>query len=120
MHYAAETGNEYVLLYLIRKLQLPSEVVDNDQVTPLHLAIQYKHLESAVILMRNSNNLMSSDREGLTPLHYAVYIQDYKITRQLIMNNASRDSRDIDGDTPLQLARKGGDRKIISLLVRDI
>ena len=97
LHLAAIRGNEYFISYLNNYDKLEVNGVDDAGRTPLHLAILYKNVETAKLLIQLSNNLDTPDSERYSPLHLAAYVQNYPIIKHLLINGASKKNKDLEG-----------------------
>jgi ankyrin repeat protein len=82
--------------------------LDENQKTPLHLAIEGNHLEVAEFLIRNGADVNAVDYTKSTPLHYAAISGRYDEVKLLLDNGAEIEARNTEERTPLFLASVWG------------
>ena len=78
--------------------------VNQNSLTPLHLAVNDDEIDVAKILIENGANIELQDNEGLTPFHQAYSKNDSEFAKLLIQNGANIDAIDVEGDTALHYA----------------
>ena len=90
---------------------------DDEERTPLHLAIINRHLELGMFLIEYGANVNAKDNYGKTPLHYAAKKGYTEIAEVLVQEGADLNAKDMDADTPLHLALMYGYTEIAQLLI---
>lgn len=102
LHYAAMSGHEAILEYLLR---MGANIEAVDQMfgwTPLHCAADNGHVEIVRLLLTHKASVdAKDDRVKWTPLHFAEINGINEVSRLLKHNKASRQAKDIHGWTPL-------------------
>lgn len=111
LHYAAlaPLGSNAVLVYLLCMVNVKVDVTDEQERTPLHLAVQSKNLNSIKQLVDGNADLFLKDSQLLNILHYAVMTNCLDILKcLLLLPGVSRliKERDTAGDTALHVALK--------------
>lgn len=86
------------------KYLLNSRLTSKDNVTPLHRAAGYNHLEIAKFLIQSGADVDAEDAHGLIPLHYAANFGHADIVQLLVDSNSDINKKDNSGMTPLHLA----------------
>jgi len=77
---------------------------DNDDFTPLMVALQFKHSDCALFLIEHGANVNTSNFIGNTPLHLACIFGAVDSVDQLLEAGAEINALDQDGRTPLMCA----------------
>ena len=89
------------------------KVADRENITALHLAAEYKHVEIVKILLAYSENHKPGNNYGRTPLHIAAEFGALDCMESIIQNVEVRnkglgikkliniDGKDLQGNTPL-------------------
>merc|ERR1712142_351461 len=80
------------------------KAVNSDQLTCLHWAAIYGHLNMASLLIKNGADVEAVDKWQRTCLHLAAYLGQPNIIALLIENGADLDPKNEDGETPLRMA----------------
>ena len=113
--YAACSGSVHALLYLTNVCGLSVDVMDRDDVRPLHLACESGHLEMVQFLLTKSAfKVQSCDANGNCALHFAMETCNAQIVWLLLLHGGFRmlHMRNGDGLTPLDLAIKKRKEKL--------
>ena len=103
-------------------------VLDDDNVTPLHVAARNERVGVVRVLLEHGANVAAEDKKGSTPLHEAAggqpsgarrVKQDERaeVVSVLLEHGANVGAKDNEGRTPLQIASAGGYDKIVKLLL---
>ncbi|MDN5247985.1 MAG: ankyrin repeat domain-containing protein [Wolbachia endosymbiont of Tyrophagus putrescentiae] len=79
-------------------------IADGNQMTSLHLASRYGHIDVVRTLINNGANIEARSGNQYTPLHLAVTGSHLPIVDLLIENGANVNAVDINGKTILHLA----------------
>ncbi len=114
--YAAENGNEAMLIYFIYKGANINAKPSNG-ITALMVACINGHEDIADYLIREGANIYSKDYDKLQCIHYTAAYGYYILTDMLLFYGADINARDYQGNTPLMLATYSGYTEIVSLLL---
>jgi len=90
LHLASHKGNDQLVSYLLDVKEVDPNVVTNDLMTALHLAIFGGHVEVVKLLVectRTDINLMPDLING-TPLHWAATVNNQKMVFLLLLHNS--------------------------------
>ena len=77
---------------------------DEEEKTPLHIAIEKRHYTIANFLLNFGANVNAQDNKGYTPLHYAV-MKEPTFIKYLLKFKANVNAQDNEGYTPLDYAK---------------
>lgn len=116
---AVETGNLEKVLFLLRK-GANVNATDSKKVTPLHLAIQFRHLHLVETLVTNGANVEAETCDGSKPIHMVNDSSEKRkeCIEELLKYNVDLDAIDIRGNTLLLLmAKKWPSPELIRLLL---
>lgn len=75
----------------------------HEESRPLHLAIEFGHVEMAKLLLASGAKVEAADSQRWQPLHYAAFHCQPDIVELLLARGASPHSTTQDGNTPLGL-----------------
>ena len=102
---------------LMKKGAKPNGTSSSNGLTPLHIAVQFGHMQIVERLL-NANNLEidAMDQQGMTALHIAISRGYEDICRYLIDNGASINISTKQEHTCLHLATSAVNIKIVSLI----
>lgn len=100
------------------KSGLDINVKNKNNVTPLHMAINHRRNDIALLLIENNADITTTNDRGETPLHFAAKTGQKNIVELLIEKEANVNAIDARSNTPLSLAQKGGYREIAELLTQ--
>lgn len=105
LHYAAMSGHQGILEYLLEKGARVEAVDEIFGWTPLHCAADSGHAGIVSLLLAHQASVDArDDRISWTPLHFAEMNGDKQVLRLLKSRNASRHAKDMNGWTPLHFA----------------
>lgn len=91
---------------------------DQNQKTPLHLALELGHVDIARYLIKKGADINLKDKDKATPLHNAAYLGNMKIVDLLLKKGAtSLNEGNFRGQTPLHFACERGYPKIATRLL---
>ena len=103
------------------KLQLSKDADinarDRQTLTPLHVALWYRHEGVAEVLIDKGADINAKDKSGYTPLHFAAIKGNSKSAALLITKGADVNVKSRAGQTPLHLAADYGYKDVIELLI---
>ena len=94
-----------------------NEKCAHHDLSPLHGASIYGHVESSRVLLEHGANVNAHDHDAWTPLHYASLWGHLRVAQLLLEHKAISDARNKDDDTPLLLASGSGHLEIVRLLL---
>lgn len=66
-------------------------VMNNEKVTCLHLAMKAEHYEIVLLLVENGANLLDKDEDGYTPLELALGLKSHEILSSIFRNTKNLD-----------------------------
>lgn len=81
---------------------------------PLHFAIHYDYIKTAILLIKYGANVNRTDFNGWTPLHVAAKNGYIQITKILLQHNASFTILTYDDKSIFDIAKKHGHFKFIN------
>ncbi|TPX16473.1 uncharacterized protein E0L32_003767 [Thyridium curvatum] len=118
MHFAAWLGmSDFIDILCDHGHAL--DVQNNYELTPLHLAIQYGHLDAASRLLARGANPSVAGPQGYTGLHFSLESSSKPMVHLLLNSGASVSARDAFGRTPLHAGAKyGAARDVLTLLIQ--
>ena len=126
LHLAAEIGHTNVVSVLVQykqedKYQAKIDLLDKSHQTPLILAIQGLHLETAeLLLQKNAKHYIPVDRHtNKTMLHWAAQRGYSSVVKLLVQYKANIDPLDDSKMTPMFLAIKNGHLEIVHMLLQN-
>lgn len=122
LHWAASSTYDKVgkIIEILLSFGVNIDVRDNQQRTPLHIAILKGSLKTVELLLDSGADPAATEELGSTPLHLAAELGYPTIVDLLLMtNNVNVAAKDFRGLTPLDLATKNNsrDHKIIIFLI---
>lgn len=115
LHRYARLGNLSTMRFLLEKGSSIEEE-DDQQRTPLHLAILHKQEEVATFLIEEGSPLDKIDSQGWTPLHGAACHNLNRIALHLIRKGATIPST---GNTPLHIAALHGSLETLQVFQKE-
>ena len=90
---------------------------DNDENTPLHIAILYNDIKALKIILDYGANINSIDKNKNTPLHVACILNKTPLIHLLFKYNPRINTKNIDGRTPLMLSTEKNNLTICRELI---
>lgn len=90
LHYAAADGLTSIVHFLITA-GASVEAINNEQQTPLIMAVENTHLNAIKLLLQNNANVVHKDKTGKTALFHAALDGQIDITYSLLASGASTD-----------------------------
>lgn len=114
--YAARNGNRDYVLALIRA-GTRLECVDWTGGTPLLLAINHGHVQTARMIAKYGSRQDIADKQGRLPLLLAAEKGHELLVRDLLKSCKTPDVQDKNEDTPLCLAAANGHEKVVKVLL---
>jgi tankyrase len=93
---------------LITPRLLNMRLVACDNITPLHRAAGYNHLEVAKSFIRLGANVNATDAHGRIPLHNAAKYGHIEMIELLIEGGSEIDKQDLEGYSPIHVAASNG------------
>jgi ankyrin repeat protein len=137
LHLLAKNGQLEALNLVLEQQEIEVDVIDNIKRTPLHLAVEHRHLGVVRALVESGANVNAIDRKGHTPIHV---LNDGKNKRSVILeavtdcvcgkdkpediirflaeNGANVDFQDRNGSAVLHHAAQSGHAGIAKTLVK--
>lgn len=119
LHLAVANGN-VDLLSMLASENLPTDMRDGKNRTPLHLAsmLSYQSMVRRLIAMKIDVN--AKDVLGRTALHYAALMGHLEIVKELLLEEDMEiNMEDLAGDTPLLLATKMRQKEVVEELLEE-
>lgn len=115
---ALKIGNLTLLQNLISCGLDPNQTYNNKGL--LHLAIRYKNIQAAGILLQYGAdiNMKDGDHWRSTPLHVAARTEKPEFAGLLLRHGANANATDLDEFTPLHYAASNGELSIVNLLLQ--
>lgn len=119
LHVAAN-GNLRAMVELLLKKKANTDVLDNDKMIPLSLAVSKGQLDAALALMAAGVDINAlSGKKFRSVVHIAVKKRDMIMLRAVIEHGANVDVRDLrNGDAPLHLAAKDDNAEAVDAIVQ--
>ena len=116
---ASFVGLVTVVKFSLEKRSAKPDIQDENGQTALHLALEYRHLDVAKILVGGNGIALSiPDSRGCTPLHLAAASEQLDLVKMLInTNSVALNPKDNAGLTPLHAAAYQGCTETVKLLV---
>lgn len=115
--HAAVIENKFKLTNEILESGGDVNIVDKDNMTPLHFAVQSRNLLQAKILISAGGNVDLKNSVGRTPLHLGVIDVDENICKLLLNSGSCTSTLDEYGISPLHYAVKMLNIKIAVILL---
>ncbi|XP_076812155.1 uncharacterized protein LOC143459076 isoform X2 [Clavelina lepadiformis] len=126
LHHASLRGNVACVKKLLECRGISIEATDKQQMTPLHIAAVYGHVDVAKILISSGANIVCKDDDNGTPLQFAAAEGNLEIV-ELILRQCEKyshlnvldmiDEKDNDGNTPLHLGVDNGHLNITKHII---
>ena len=88
-----------------------------NDLTPLHCAVHYKHANIALLLLQHAASPHVTARNGYSPLHIAAKKDTLDIAETLLEYNANTNGQSSGGFTPLHLSCQDGHSDMTYLLL---
>ncbi|XP_057325711.1 putative ankyrin repeat protein RF_0381 [Microplitis mediator] len=121
LHRAIKENQFNAAKLLISSQGIDVNVIDDDGMTPIHLATARGYLDIVQYLLSNRACIdvpcTSNWKNGYTPLHLAAESGNEEITSLLLWNGANANSKALNSLTPLHLAAERGHLRIVELLL---
>ena len=107
---AAPGGHEAVCRFLVKECQADVNARDDEQKTPLDLALEFAARDEAVclFLVTHGAAVDTRDKYQQTPLHFAAAHSREAVCQFLVAQGAAVDARDNWQQTPLHWAAQYG------------
>jgi ankyrin repeat protein len=88
--------------------------------TGLHLAIQLRLDELAIILAtgKNSSTINRTDGDGETPLHLAVALEANVVAQNLVHNGGDINAQNLEGFSPWHIATANGNLSVVRMFLK--
>ncbi|MBI4472363.1 MAG: ankyrin repeat domain-containing protein, partial [Acidobacteria bacterium] len=91
--------------------------VDRRGWTPLHYAIEQKHTETALLLIRKGADIRKLTESECSPLTFAAQENDVALIKELLMRHVPVEPVTVNGTTPLIIAAAHGSVEAAELLI---
>jgi ankyrin repeat protein len=117
LHIAAFLGNEGLVNYLLDKSAAIEDKEAKANAAPLHMAVQAKHANVAILLLNRKAQVDATMQGNYTALHLAASVGDDKVLEVLLRARALIDARTDKQCTALHLAAQNGHENAVRQLV---
>ncbi|XP_065057314.1 transient receptor potential cation channel subfamily A member 1-like [Rhopilema esculentum] len=118
MHLAAKYGNASCIEVLAKEAEKETlNCTNQDQQTPLHVAVIAKQLNACEVLLKNGGDVGLADKSSWTALHHAATHDDARILAILLESGTELDKEDDWCNTPLMIAAEAGNVSGVMLLI---
>ncbi|PAA54089.1 hypothetical protein BOX15_Mlig025367g1 [Macrostomum lignano] len=122
LHYCARSGNEDILLEIVKFLDHKIQLVVNKQTTngwsPLLIASDCGRDGIVDILLRKHARVDVFDTKGFAALHLAAKNNNANVVRALLRMNAFVNAKSKECYTPLHLAAQEGHNEVVLILLK--
>ncbi|KAI9766660.1 MAG: hypothetical protein M1839_004783 [Geoglossum umbratile] len=119
LHHAAWSGQASVLKLLLQQKRAPYvDVADNGGRTPLSLAAEHGHVDTAALLIGEGADVGSADNVKQTPLHHGARGGQDAIVELLLTKGSPVNAADVDRWTALHFAAQYGYDQVVRLLLK--
>ena len=118
LHLAVEKNMPSVCQTILSKNRLIIDMVDDKNVTALHISARLNSANCCRILLKKKPRLDATDGSGRNALHIAASCGDAFICKCLIQAKVPFIAQDDFGDTPLHLAASEGNLECCKLLLK--
>ena len=121
LHEAVDANNATLLRELLPHVQNKLEVLDENGLTPLHLAAYHGHLEATQTLLDGGVPVdTTSEHGGMTALHWAIGQGHADLVRPLLTKGAQISLTDDGGRNALHFAASRGFDDVLSTLLAEV
>nr|XP_018670871.1 transient receptor potential cation channel subfamily A member 1 homolog [Ciona intestinalis] len=126
LHHASVRGNLCCVKKLMDCKGIAIEATDKQQMTPLHIAAIYGHVDIARSLIDSGANIRCRDGDDGTPLQFAAAEGNLQIVKLILEHAKSEsrgklsdmlDERDNDGNTALHLSVDSGHLPVTEYII---
>lgn len=118
LHEACKEGREICVRYILSRNNAEKlDTLNEDKLTPLHIACDNGNITIIELLLRHGSPIDASGRHGWRPIHVACMRGHVKAVEILVKQSASLLLRDSDGWSPLQWACMKGHTNLVKFLV---
>ena len=120
LHYAAFWGLHSIVKFLVieHAQDVNSRGFAEDNMTPLHLALEKGHVRAVRSLLECCADVTAQNEYGLTPLHLALKKGQAEVVGMLIEHGADATAEVENGETPLDMASRTGQVEVASMLIK--
>ncbi|MFW5856726.1 MAG: ankyrin repeat domain-containing protein [Planctomycetota bacterium] len=114
---ACQNGDFDEVRALLREARWLARSVDDNGLTPLHIAALAGFGDIVFQLLRYKADVNAENRAGMTPLHAAAMGGHSDVAEILVVHGAEVNRRDRLGNTPLYFAAWDGNLDVVNLLI---
>ena len=117
LHLAVAIDNYLITELLIDHKANVNAVVQDNGMTPLHIAVGNKNQRIVILLSQCNSNFKAKTIDGRNILHLAIENDWFELVDVLICKGADVNEMTNTGDTPLHIAVEMGDEDLVELLL---
>ncbi len=119
LHIACYTNQASIVALLLDQPNIEVDSIDQDNITPLHIASSRGHLEVVKLLVGKKAQVNSRTKNRSTPFYLACQEGHVEVARYLFGKGAHLEAHHNDGSTALYIAANEGHQDVVSFLLEN-